>query len=310
MLESINFNTLINHVVFTMDTLLKNKDYNSELLEYLYLITTGMIMTYGDEYIEDIYNTISNVKFSNERKINDYTKDTSYNYYISPTNHNYLKRLFNVNCTFPTIKFDYDILYKKIDASNIKTLEFLTHELNFILFNKNKKYSLVNSIKFRYDYYMNSLDINEDTNVINRIFNVLQSEEIIKNILKLKNYNITNNKFKNALERFTNINIDTYRFEGEEILTNLFRPLYKFDEFKDMATHSIYLDDDLLEKEIDSVLGKNTYKKVCKKLENLSNMISLNNKQFNNSYDLSIEYVSIRNDFINRYINKKNFQII
>lgn len=308
MLESINFNTLINHVVFTMNTLLKNKEYNSELLEYLYLITTGMIMTYGDNYIDDIYTTISNVKFSNERNIKDYT-DNNINYYVNPTKHNYLNRLFNVNCTFPTIKFDYDLLYKKIDASNIKTLEFLTHELNFILFNKNKKYSLVNSIKYRYDYYMNSLDIDEDNNVINRIFNVLQSEEIIKNILKLKDINITNKVFKNALDKFTDIDLSTYRFEGEEILTNLFRPLYKYNEFKDIAINSIYLDDDLLEKEIDSVLGKNTFKKVCKKLENLNNMILLNNK-FNNSYDLSIEYVSIRNDFINRYINKKYVEVI
>lgn len=308
MLESINFNTLINHVVFTMNTLLKNKEYNSELLEYLYLITTGMIMTYGDNYIDDIYTTISNVKFSNERNIKDYT-DNNINYYVNPTKHNYLNRLFNVNCTFPTIKFDYDLLYKKIDASNIKTLEFLTHELNFILFNKNKKYSLVNSIKYRYDYYMNSLDIDEDNNVINRIFNVLQSEEIIKNILKLKDINITNKVFKNALDKFTDINLSTYRFEGEEILTNLFRPLYKYNEFKDIAINSIYLDDDLLEKEIDSVLGKNTFKKVCKKLENLNNMILLNNK-FNNSYDLSIEYVSIRNDFINRYISKKYIEVI
>lgn len=308
MLESINFNTLINHVVFTMNTLLKNKEYNSELLEYLYLITTGMIMTYGDNYIDDIYTTISNVKFSNERNIKDYT-DNNINYYVNPTKHNYLNRLFNVNCTFPTIKFDYDLLYKKIDASNIKTLEFLTHELNFILFNKNKKYSLVNSIKYRYDYYMNSLDIDEDNNVINRIFNVLQSEEIIKNILKLKDINITNKVFKNALDKFTDINLSTYRFEGEEILTNLFRPLYKYNEFKDIAINSIYLDDDLLEKEIDSVLGKNTFKKVCKKLENLNNMILLNNK-FNNSYDLSIEYVSIRNNFINRYISKKYIEVI
>lgn len=308
MLESINFNTLINHVVFTMNTLLKNKEYNSELLEYLYLITTGMIMTYGDNYIDDIYTTISNVKFSNERNIKDYT-DNNINYYVNPTKHNYLNRLFNVNCTFPTINFDYDLLYKKIDASNIKTLEFLTHELNFILFNKNKKYSLVNSIKYRYDYYMNSLDIDEDKNVINRIFNVLQSEEIIKNILKLKDINITNKVFKNALDKFTDIDLSTYRFEGEEILTNLFRPLYKYNEFKDIAINSIYLDDDLLEKEIDSVLGKNTFKKVCKKLENLNNMILLNNK-FNNSYDLSIEYVSIRNDFINRYISKKYIEVI
>ena len=308
MLESINFNTLINHVVFTMNTLLKNKEYNSELLEYLYLITTGMIMTYGDNYIDDIYTTISNVKFSNERNIKDYT-DNNINYYVNPTKHNYLNRLFNVNCTFPTIKFDYDLLYEKIDVSNIKTLEFLTHELNFILFNKNKKYSLVNSIKYRYDYYMNSLDIDEDNNVINRIFNVLQSEEIIKNILKLKDINITNKVFKNALDKFTYIDLSTYRFEGEEILTNLFRPLYKYNEFKNIAINSIYLDDDLLEKEIDSVLGKNTFKKVCKKLENLNNMILLNNK-FNNSYDLSIEYVSIRNNFINRYISKKYIEVI
>lgn len=307
MLENVSFNTLINHIVFTIDTLIKDKDYSPELREYLYLVATGMILSYGDDYIEDIYNLISTVKFRDEKEIRNYSNN-KFNVlsYVNPTNNNYLSKRFDYTYNFPIINFDYELLYKKIDSSCIKTLEFLVHELNYILFNKNKKYSLVNSIKVRYNYLKNDLDVEEDeVDTFKRVFNVLQSEDIIKRILELRNFNIKNIKVKKILDKLTYIDSDNYRFEGLDMLVNLFRPLYRFKDTKYFIDKSMFYDNDLLEDEFDKVLGKNSYKNVCKKLDSLNGMINNSEKGHGSYHALSIEYVAIRNNFVNKYINIK-----
>lgn len=307
MLENVSFNTLINHIVFTIDTLIKDKDYSPELREYLYLVATGMILSYGDDYIEDIYNLISTVKFRDEKEIRNYSNN-KFNVlsYVNPTNHNYLSKRFDYTYNFPVINFDYELFYKKIDASCIKTLEFLVHELNYILFNKNKKYSLVNSIKVRYNYLKNDLDVEEDEiDTFKRVFNVLQSEDIIKRILELRNFDIKNIKVKKVLDKLTYIDSDNYRFEGLDMLVNLFRPLYRFKDTKYFIDKSMFYDSDLLEDEFDKVLGKNSYKNVCKKLDSLNGMINNSENGHGSYHALSIEYVAIRNNFVNKYINIK-----
>ena len=307
MLESTDFNTLINHIVFTTDTLLKDRNYSPELRGYLYLIVTGMILSYGNDYIEDIYNMISTVKFRDEKELRNYSND-GYDLlsYVNPTNHNYLSRMFDYTCSFPTISFNYELLYKDIDSSNIKTLEYLVHELNYILFNKNKKYSLINSIKIRYDYLRNDLEVDDEVSTFNRVFNVLQCEDIIKRILELRTLDIKNVKFKNVLDKFTDIDSEIYKFEGLDMLVNLFRPLYRFKDTKSFIDNSIFYDNDLIENEFDKILGRNSYKNVCKKLESLNGM--LYNSSQSSYYALSLEYVAIRNDFVKKYIDIKYFK--
>ena len=303
MLEKINFNTLINHVTFTMDNLLKDKKYPEELLEYLYLIVTGMIINYGDEAIDEIYDMIENINIVSSTKIKDYSNSSNLSY-VNPTEHNYLGKSIDVSSGFPSIKLNFELLYSKIDSSNIKTLEYLTHELNYVLFNKNRKFNLVDSIKMRYDYLRNNLEYQDDeVSTINKVFNVLQAEDIVKTILILRDYDIKNTKFKKALSRFDNIDVDIYKFEGRDLLTNLFRPLYNVPKVKELVNKNNFLDEDAIAREFDDVLGKNSYKDTCKKLDYLDNMIASERHHKDTSYfALSVEYISIRNDFVNKYL--------
>ena len=305
MLEKPTFNTLINHIIFTMDNLLKNKDYSEELTGFLYLIATGMVLSYGDSYIEDIYNMLSTVKFTNNKEIRNYSNKEDILSYVNPTNHNYLSKLFDYECKFPTINFDYQLYFKKIDSSDIKTLEFLVHELNYILFNKNKKYSIMSSIRIRYDYLRNDIDLEEDKDMFYRVINVLQSEDIIKRILELRKYDITNKKFTNALDKLADIDDDIYQFEGLNMLVNLFRPLYKFKDTKSFIDRSMFSDSDLIECEFDKILGKNSYRNVCKKLNTLNSLLHNTCSRKDNYYALSVEYVDIRNNFVKKYIDIK-----
>lgn len=302
MIDRITLDTLINHVVFTIDNLFYNKDYPQELLDYLYLIATGMIINYGDEYIDIIYNAIKETKYSFFDISNQYNKLDNMYYYNNPTSHNYLNKYVDFNSKFPSIQLNYELLYKNIDSSFIKTLEYLTYELNFILFNRNKKISVKDNFKLRFDYLKKGIATNyEEDKTIYKVFNILQAEDVIKVILSLRNNDIGNVKFNNSLCKLNNIDYNIYKMEGLDILVNLFRPLYKYNNFKIIINT---LDNDkMIEEEFDKVLGDNSYNKVCDKLDLLSKNICMGIDI--NYFKLSKDYVSIRNDFINRYISLK-----
>lgn len=293
-------NNLTSHVVFTLDTLFKDKASSPELLDYLYLITTGMIITYGEKYLEDIYNVISNVKY-----ISTDSEKKDLLYYQNPTNHNLKKETIDFN-NLATINYKYELNFQIIDSSPIKTLEYLTHELNANLFNKYKTISLKENLKVRFNYLTNNvIPLNlpkEHDNIINKIFNILETEEIIKEILLLKEENITNTKFKKALLLIKNSNPETYKTEGFDILANLLRPLYEQNNFKNIINSP--KERKLIEKEIDNVLGKNSYKEICQKIESLQLHLSNSNNN-TNYYYLSLEYVAIKNDYLNKLINIK-----
>ena len=173
----------------------------------------------------------------------------------------------------------------------------------------NKKYSFINSIKVRYNYLKNDLDVYGDkVDTFNRVLNVLQSEDIIKRILELRNYEIKNVKFRNALSSFENIDSDNYRFEGLDMIVNLFRPLFKFKDTKTFIDKCMFCDSDLIEVEFDKVLGKNSYKSLCDKLDSLNEMINNSGKENNSYYYLSLDYLDIRNNFVKRYIDIKYFK--
>ena len=300
MIEEVNVNTLTSHVVYTIDLLLKDRHYPKELLNYLYLIATGMIIKYGDCFIDDIYSTIACTKFNiNNNLINE-------KYYKNPTYHNYTSKWLDLTYDFPHININHEILYKKIDSSFIKTLEYLTHELNLILFNKNKKYSLPNQIKIRYDYYKNGLITQNKNETIDKVFNVLCTEDIIKNILNLQNYKINNQKFNESLQNINNVDYNTYKVEGLDLLVNLFRPLYKHNNIKILINNNILIDNNLVEKEFDNVLGKHSYRNICNKLNYLDNKFKeCQNGSYSDYYTLSIEYMEIRDNYINKYISYK-----
>lgn len=306
-MKNLPLNALISHISFTVDYICRDKEYPQKLNEYLYLIVYGMIVNYGDDYINDIYDVISKTKFiiddfgfKNRFKLNDNL------YYKNCTSNNYLFKGIDLTNIFPTINIKYELLFKNIDSSSIKTLEYLTYHLNYILCQKNSKLSLGQNIKLRFDYYKNGGFIDDSSRnemVINKIFNLLQTEDIIKHILDLRNNEISDARVKNALISLKNTDYDSYKVEGLDSLATLVRPLYECDEIKNIINTFNY---SFIEKELDSILGNNSYKKICHKLEMLNDMIHrCEIGVSSNYYELSLEYVSIRNNYVNRYIAKK-----
>ena len=132
---------------------------------------------------------------------------------------------------------------------------------------KNKKYSLTDKIKIRYDYYKTGLIDNKNNYTIDKVFNLLSVEEIIMNILKLRDIKIKNNKINNCLVKLNDIDLETYKIEGLDILVNLFRPLYDYQETKEyeekiqellneLQEYPLYLDFIEVQERLDTLFQK------------------------------------------------------
>lgn len=297
MINEESLNTLINQVIYSLDHLLKDKHYSQDILDYLYLITTGMIILYGDDLVDDIYDTILDTKIIKkpEYMVNS---PTTLDYYINPIYNNYL---------FKNIKsrnyIDYGILFNKIDNSFIKTLEYMTYLFNNLLFHRHDKVSIKEHLYLQFERIFHGNTINmqkKDTlKTLDKVILLLQSEDIIKVLLNLRTFKIKNKKFRKCLDNLNNINVDLYKIEGLDSLVTLFRPIYNDNKVKELInSYEGMLN---FEKQYDLILGKNAFYNLVNNVEILDKLINEDNIN-GNYYKYAEKYLELRNNFINKYI--------
>lgn len=297
MINEESLNTLINQVIYSLDHLLKDKHYSQDILDYLYLITTGMIILYGDDLVDDIYDTILDTKIIKkpEYMVNS---PTTLDYYINPIYNNYL---------FKNIKsrnyIDYGILFNKIDNSFIKTLEYMTYLFNNLLFHRHDKVSIKEHLYLQFEHIFHGNTINmqkKDTlKTLDKVILLLQSEDIIKVLLNLRIFKIKNKKFRKCLDNLNNINVDLYKIEGLDSLVTLFRPIYNDKKVKELINS--YEGMLSFEKQYDLILGKNAFYNLVNNVEILDKLINEDNIN-GNYYKYAEKYLELRNNFINKYI--------
>lgn len=297
MINEESLNTLINQVIYSLNHLLKDKHYSQDILDYLYLITTGMIILYGDDLVDDIYDTILDTKIIKkpEYMVNS---PTTLDYYINPIYNNYL---------FKNIKsrnyIDYGILFNKIDNSFIKTLEYMTYLFNNLLFHRHDKVSIKEHLYLQFERIFHGNTINmqkKDTlKTLDKVILLLQSEDIIKVLLNLRTFKIKNKKFRKCLDNLNNINVDLYKIEGLDSLVTLFRPIYNDKKVKELINS--YKGMLNFEKQYDLILGKNAFYNLVNNVEILDKLINEDNIN-GNYYKYAEKYLELRNNFINKYI--------
>lgn len=297
MINEESLNTLINQVIYSLDHLLKDKHYSQDILDYLYLITTGMIILYGDDLVDDIYDTILDTKIIKkpEYMVNS---PTTLDYYINPIYNNYLfKNIKNRNY------IDYGILFNKIDNSFIKTLEYMTYLFNNLLFHRHDKVSIKEHLYLQFERIFHGNTINmqkKDTlKTLDKVILLLQSEDIIKVLLNLRTFKIKNKKFRKCLDNLNNINVDLYKIEGLDSLVTLFRPIYNDNKVKELINS--YEGMLSFEKQYDLILGKNAFYNLVNNVEILDKLINEDNIN-GNYYKYAEKYLELRNNFINKYI--------
>lgn len=269
----VSLDTLINHVIYNVNNIFIKKHYPDSLLDNLYLIVTSMILEYGDSSIPRIYEVLENIEFFD---------GSLFNYQYRVNKRVDFNKKFNVK---------YEVLYYDFDKSPLKELESLTYSLNSIYNSLNYN----NTFKISFNGLFNGFNYTSKESIIEKIFNLLRSEEVIKNIFNFKNLEISNARFIKAFSKFNSFDSLNYTIEGINVLTNLFRPLLNSKEVRKIIFSNN------IESDFDEVLGKNSFKKVSQYVENL--YVKIND--VDSYYNISISYLNIRNNYINKYLGLK-----
>lgn len=303
-----SINPLINEIVYKTNDILSNKDIKQDICNYVYLVTIGLVLKYKG-IKDDIFSLIS--KVSIVTKYNDVLK---------------IAKKYNKDDVFKDDKVKVMTFYDKdndsyvmcikddIKLDGILFLELLVKEFNQLLNSMNNSSNYEDGCEVKrsglyQEYLHNDKVIKIEGNVINEVFNILQSEEIIKLILDLKVYNIECDNVRNILNSFKVINSNDYTYTGNNVLVNIFRRLYNIDSFKDMITN-VLLNGNVneLKESIDDALGFDAYKVLDYNLTEA--YIDFEEAKISNLkvYDYTVRHCLLR-DMINKYISKNYGEI-
>ena len=265
MVKSDAINVITGNVVKVIDNRFSSENVPQSLLNYLYLTTSGLCISLGLDYVDDIFNVINKISFSDSLKF--YTEE---NYIV-------LSR-FNEN-----LQVTYQFIVKNKEEGNINTLEFITKEfINLLCSRSNTKI---------------------EDKILSGVLKNLVVEDVINTISSLNSYEIDSEKFKNALDSFKDFDFEEYSVCEYETIVNLFRPLYKFDSLREFFIKNLFDGDYLsIYEEFDSILGVNSFKKMMDSLKSINSKLKRKNIP---TYDIACSYLNIRNKFVQSYINSK-----
>ena len=286
MINTASANSLINEVVHTIDNLYKQKNVPQQLLNYLYLAVSGLLLNYGSKHVDKIYRVLERIDFV-------YGEYNIYNSFSKEELNRIMEiNLFNnfVYTSIDGIGFDANLKIRYKFCSMIKSdgdiekLEFLTKELN------------------------NLLLINCDKSLMSSVIKSLQVEHAIKSIFEFANdFELFNPKFVKAINCFSNFDYNNYTPTDNEQIVNLFRPLYHFNYIKEMF-NDLVINGDFKEisDDFDKILGSNSFMDMQSKISYID--YALHNNKIGTKisyYDLAKQYLNIRNNFIRKYIERK-----
>jgi len=259
-------NTIVDNVILTIDNKFKGEDVPQNLLDYLYMSTVGLCISLGENYVDDIFNAINKVSFTNKL---DFSTDKKYLVLSS----------FGSN-----FEINYQFYIRDKKSGNINTLEFITKELINLLCSES-----------------NTNDLNDQ--LVGEVLKKLEIEDTVNTIINLRDFDIENKRFKKAIKGFEDFNLDEYSVSGYETIVNLFRPLFKFDVLKELFISNLidghYYN---IYEEFDYTLGANAFENMINSLRSINNKL---NKKNIPTYTIACSYLNIRNKFVQNYINLK-----
>lgn len=311
-------NPFIDQIVYTIDNMFEKKDIPQEIINYLYLVSAGMILNYGLDYTKYIYKAIGDTKYiygmediNNKLSKEEYERlnfDIKQNAYAISK----VESCSQDGDITKILGISYTLLIANTNANKHELLEFIVHELNHILSSLNNTFIYKdNDLYFRYGLFRtrinNSKDKLETGRILNEVINTLQTEDIIKNIIKLKDFKIFNVKFNRALRVIKDLEVDEYRASGYEPFVNLFRPLYEKDNYRGLINNSTLegkIDD--IQEVIDHKLGMYSFDNMIDNLESLYKSYEFTKSiDLGTAYETSSQYLDYKNKYIYGLIDYK-----
>ena len=307
MLNTVPINSLINRIVPKVNDLLVQEDLNQNISDYLYLVAVGLILKYGESLEDDILSIFSKIRI-----------ETKYNKIVKIAKSFSKDDLFSddkvKSWTFYDKENDLYIICIKDDIKlkGLLFLELLVKEINQLINSLNNNDLFEDGCQIKrtglcQEYVHDNKTIKIEGNVINEVFNILESEDVIKVILDLRSNNIECDNVRSILNELKVINSEDYTITGNNVLVNIFRRLYSIEDFKCMITN-VLLNGNVneLKESIDNALGFDAYKILDYNLTEA--YINYEEAQVSNLkvYDYTLRHCLLRN-MINMYI-KKNYE--
>lgn len=308
---------LINQDVDYLESKLKDKLNAHNIVNHLLLVASSMIAYYGEKYKFYIYDVILNTNyiiddysdFKLTHTIRDVLSKNVYEY-----RSNYVMSICNIDKDsniddLQAYRATYSLCITNRCVGSIDMLESLIRELNKIFLSKNNSFRyLDNNITLRNGIALTNLnDSNiEDKKTINDVISYLQIEDIL-NVTKRLSYTGDNKELNKLLNDIKDYDMDNIILDCCLPLVNLFRPLFNLDYVKGLLNVNMFEGNiDNISNEFDSVLGIGSFDRMAKKLDKLYDDFCNGHLGCNISeYSISKEYVSIRDNFIKKYIKKK-----
>lgn len=308
---------LVDQVVLDLESKLNEKLNAHNIVNHLLLVASSMIAYYGEKYKFYVYNTILSTNyiiddysdFKLTHTIRDVLSKNVYEYrsnnVMSICN---IERDTNID-NLQAYRATYSLCITNRCVSSIDMLESLIRELNKIFLSTNNSFRyLDNNITLRNGIALTNLkDSNiEDKKTINDVISYLQIEDILR-VIKTLEYNGNNKELNKLLNDIKDYDMDNIVLDCCLPLVNLFRPLFNLDFVKGLLNINMFEGSiDNISKEFDSVLGIGSFDRMSKKLDKLYSDFYNGHLGYNvNEYNISKEYVSIRDNFIKKYIKKK-----
>ena len=308
---------LVDQVVLDLESKLNEKLNAHNIVNHLLLVASSMIAYYGEKYKFYVYNTILSTNYIiddySDFKLTHTIRDVlSKNVYEYRSNN--VMSICNIerDTTIDDLqayRATYSLCITNRCVSSIDMLESLIRELNKIFLSTNNSFRyLDNNVTLRNGIALTNLkDSNiEDKKTINDVISYLQIEDILR-VIKTLEYNGNNKELNKLLNDIKDYDMDNIILDCCLPLVNLFRPLFNLDFVKGLLNINMFEGSiDNISKEFDSVLGIGSFDRMSKKLDKLYSDFYNGHLGYNvNEYNISKEYVSIRDNFIKKYINKK-----
>lgn len=308
---------LVDQVVLDLESKLNEKLNAHNIVNHLLLVASSMIAYYGEKYKFYVYNTILSTNYIiddySDFKLTHTIRDVlSKNVYEYRSNN--VMSICNIerDTTIDDLqayRATYSLCITNRCVSSIDMLESLIRELNKIFLSTNNSFRyLDNNVTLRNGIALTNLkDSNiEDKKTINDVISYLQIEDILR-VIKTLEYNGNNKELNKLLNDIKDYDMDNIILDCCLPLVNLFRPLFNLDFVKGLLNINMFEGSiDNISKEFDSVLGIGSFDRMSKKLDKLYSDFYNGHLGYNvNEYNISKEYVSIRDNFIKKYIKKK-----
>ena len=274
-----NVNYILSYAKTLVDNMNKGRNVPRELKSIQYVVFAGLIAHYGFDHVDTIYKAFNSSNFV-------YTKDSfeniTKNFKISGIKESDIGRVGSFVSLSAMPRLDGKMQINRTiyitdntkDEAPDKFLEKVVHEINHVVNSVNEPIVLYQGVKsFRIGMSVSEINGTRGFGrILEESFNVLQTADIMKEIINFSQYDIVDPEIKRGLDKIKYAYGRPRNGYGYEFTTPIVKELYSNNKFKNLVVGSrlsglinpIRID-------FDSKVGEGCYYRFCDAINAIDN---------------------------------------